>query len=423
MSDVLRKLGVSYPADIQRQIEQLVILPEYSEVSAAQHPEGLPSLDQSPHIELTKRSNMRSLAQLLTSLLKFINPLTRELPAVVFLYIHDCKLFFSYTIYYLKQSKAHDTSVTISAKPTAQRDDPNYEKIFCSAKVVSLALSLLQKVIDGSATLNEVFLYRTIDSSQSTIEQELMIFKQFVSHGFSAQCTIPFDVSTHGLKGFLELQAIINNIPIVSDVLKQFGLYNCQKSAQHTLLKDTAEKMKSIGTMTLMQAKKLLSEVKEILHLSGKTDLSCFKLFQAVVRNGPFYRFAKRMGFTGSNGRDTFLSRYRMVAAQLQHEEYNQAVLHHLYGSYKYISPFFDRDVHFEQLIEEIVQLPNINMGVKHLEQVAANIVMIKVWFENVEVSNHARLCMHACEDQMVECKIIYYCLFREKPQRMLKRP
>ena len=31
--------------------------------------------------------------------------------------------------------------------------------------------------------------------------------------------------------------------------------------------------------------------------------------------------------------------------------------------------------------------------------------------------------CMHACEDQMIERKIIYYCLFREKPQRMLKRP
>ena len=397
LSIVLRKLGVSYPADIERQIEELVILPEYSEMSAAQHPEGLPSLGQIPPIELTTRSNMRSLAQLLTSLLKFINPLLRELPKVVFLYIHDCKLFFSYTSYYFKQSKANDTSVAISIKPIARRDDANYEKIVPAAEVVSLALSLLQKVIDGSATLNEVFLYDTIDSSQSSIEHELVIFKQFISHGFSAQCTIPFDVSTHGLKGFIELKAIITNIPVVSDVLKQFELNNCQKSEKYRLLKDTAEKMKNIGTMTLMQVKELLSEVKEILHLSGKTDLSCFKLFQAVEQNGPFYRFAKRMWFTGPKGRDTFLSRYRMVAAELQHEEYNQAVLHHLYGSYKYISPFFDRDVHFEHLIEEIVQLPDINMGVKHLELVAANIVMIKVWFENVEVSDCAHTCMHAC--------------------------
>ena len=396
LSIVLRKLGVSYPADIERQIEELVILPEYSEISAAQHPEGLPSLGQIPPIGLTTRSNMRSLAQMLTSLLKFINPLLRELPKVVFLYIHDCKLFFSYTSYYLKQSKAHDTSVTIGVKPFARRDDANYEKIVSAAEVVSLALSLLQKVIDGSATLNQVFLYDTIDSSQSSIEHELVVFKQFISHGFSAQCTIPFDVSTHGLKGFIELKAIITNIPVVSDVLKQFELYNCQKSEKYRLLKDTAEKMKNIGTMTLMQAKELLSEVKEILHLSGKTDLSCLKLFQAVERNGPFYRFANRMGFTGPNGRDTFLSRYRMVAAELQHDEYDQAVLHHLYGSYKYISPFFDRDVHFEQLIEEIVQLPDINMGVKHLELVAANIMMIKVLFENVEVSKCARTCMHA---------------------------
>ena len=420
MSDVLRKLGVSYPADIQKQIEELVILPEYSEIPTAQPPEGLSSLGQMPLIVLTKRSNMRSLAQLLTSLLKFINPLLRELPEVVFLYIHDCKLFFSYTSYYSKQSKARDTSVAISVKPTTQRDDPNYEKIVCAAEVASLALSLLQKVIDGSATLNEVFLNSTIISSQSSIEHELMILKQFVSHGFSAQCTIPFDASTHGLKGFMELQAIITNIPVVSDVLKQFGLYNCQNSKKYTSLKDTAEKMRNIGTMPLMQVKELLSEVKEILHLSGKTDLSCFKLFQAVERNGPFYRFAKRMGFTGPNGRDTFLSRYRMVAAQLQHEEYNQAVLHHLYGSYKYISPFFDREVHFEKLIEEIVQLPDINMGVKHLEQVAANIMMIKVLFENVEVSDYAHTCIHACQ---VREKNYQFCFFREKPQRMFKKP
>ena len=66
MSDVLSMLGVFYPADIRRQIEQLVILPEYSDISAAQSPEGLPSLGQFPPIELTKRSNMRLLAQLLT---------------------------------------------------------------------------------------------------------------------------------------------------------------------------------------------------------------------------------------------------------------------------------------------------------------------------------------------------------------------
>ena len=94
-----------------------------------------------------------------------------------------------------------------------------------------------------------------------------------------------------------------------------------------------------------------------------------------------------------------------MVAAQLQHEEYNQAVLHHLYGSYKYISPFFDREwpCILNSLLKRLCSYLTLNMGVKHLEQVAANIVMIKVWFENVEVSNHARLCMHACEDQMVE--------------------
>ena len=139
--------------------------------------------------------------------------------------------------------------------------------------------------------------------------------------------------------------------------------------------------------MTLIQVKGLLAGVKQILCLKGDADLSCFKLFQAVERNAPFYRFAERMGFTGPNGRESFRSQYRMVLANLQHEEYNQAILHHLYGSYKYIMPFFDKEIEFKQLIEKIVQLPNINMGINHLEQVAANIEMIKVWFGTVEVS------------------------------------
>ena len=390
LSDVLKRLSISFPADIQKQIRQSLILPEYS--SAVRH--GLPSSGQiPPQIQITSRSNVNLLLQLLASLLKFMNPLSKDLPAIVFLHIHNCKLFFSYVSHYLNQSKADDASDSVakSIKPTASRTGSKEDtKVERAAEAVSLAMSLLNKIIDGSATLDEVTVNNAIDlqlaESEVSVKRELTILMDFVSHRFSANCAI-FDVSTHGLKGFVELQAIITNISVVSGVFKQFGLHNCQRSRQYALLKDTAEQMKSIGSMTLIQVKGLLAGVKQILHLKGDTDLSCFKLFQAVKRNAPFYRFAERMGFTGPNGRESFLSHYRMVLAHLQHEQYNQAILHHLYGSYKYISPFFDKEIEFEQLIEEIVQLPNINMGINHLEQVAANIVMIKVWFETVEVS------------------------------------
>ena len=402
LSDALRRLSISFPADIQRQISQLLILPEYSETSAARSPEESTSEQFPPQIQLTHSSNMLLLTQLLTSLLKFINPFSRDLPAVVFLHIYNCKLFFCYAIHYLKQSKVCDASVTKSIKPTASKTNPKEDlKVERAAEAVSLAMSLFHKLIDGSATLEDVVVNDAIDltgsdSAQASIECELTILKEFVSHGFSPNCAV-FDVSTHGLKGFVELQTIITNISVVGGVLKQFGLHNCQRSEPYALLKDTAEQMKNIGSMTLVQVKELLAGVKQILHLKGNTDLSCFKLFQAVKRNAPFYRFAERMGFTGPNGRESFLSQYRMVLAHLQHEQYNQAILHHLYGSYKYISPFFDKEIEFEQLIEEIVNLPDINMGVKYLEEVAANIVMIKVWFETVEVSSIVIHHIHYC--------------------------
>ena len=331
-------------------------------------------------------------AELLTSILRFIDPLSKDLPAIVFLHIHNCSLFFSYVSHYLhpiadKASASATKDIKITVLPTNLKEDSPIER---AAKAVSLAISLLNRIIDSSATLDEVMVNNAIDlrsaEAETIVQHELTILSDFVSHGLSANGT-NFEVGTHGLKSFMELQVIITNIPVINDVLKQFGLHNCQKSQQYALLKDKAEQMDNIGSMTLSQVKELLTDVKQTLHLKDNSDLSCFQLFKAVKLNVPFYRFADRMGFTGPNGRDSFRSKYRMVFDQLHHEEYNQAILHHLHGSYKYLSPFFNKNIEFEQLIEEILQLKNISEGVIHLEQVAANVVMIKVWFDNVEVS------------------------------------
>ena len=382
---MLKRLTIPFPVHVQKQIHHSLLIPVHSSVARCK-------LEQfPPQIQLTSRSNMNLLVELLTSLIQFINPLSKNLPAIVFLHIHNCRLFFNYVSYYSNQllrENASDSAMESVKLTTSTTHSLN--EVALVAEAVSLAISLLNKTIDGSATLDEVMINNAIDlqsaESELVVQRELNILVDFVSHGLSANCVV-FDVSTHGLKCYIELQAIITNIPVVSDVLKQFGLHNCQNSKQYTLLKGIAEQTDNIDSMKLMIIKALLAGVKEILHLKGNSDLSCFKLFQAIKRNAPFYRFAERMGFTGPNGREGFLSRYRMVLAHLQHEEYNQAILHHLYGSYKYISPFFNKEIQFEQLIDEIMQLPNISKGINHLEQVSANIVMIKVWFENVEVS------------------------------------
>lgn len=382
LTDVLKKICIPLPPDIQQQIEQSLILPEdisHGCLLNSEHP---------PEIKLVDHSNINLLKELLASILRFIDPLSKDLPAVVFFHIHNCSLFFSYVSYYLHPSMADNvTDFAIKLASTGLEKEGKTERV---AKAVSSAIFLLNRIIESSATLDEVMINNAIDlrlaSSEVIVQHELTILSDFVSHGLSASGTI-FNVSTHGLKCFMELQAIVSNIPVINDVLKQFGLHNCQKSEQYTLLKEKAKQMDSIGSMTLIQVKELLADVKENLQLKKSSDLSCFQLFKAVKRNVPFYRFADRMGFTGPNGRDSFRSKYRMVFDQLHHEQYNQAILHHLHGSYKYLSPFFNKDIEFEQLIEEILKLKNISEGVIHLEQVAGNIVMIKTWFENVEVS------------------------------------
>ena len=374
---------MTLPSDTEKKIAKLVI---FSSMLVYQ------PLPASSKFELHKKASIPELNDLLTNLRAFVQPLADNLKTVGFFHVQNSKLFFNYTSHFMA-TIMEKQPVSPSQRWTTTRilpRDYHSKNIEYAADSVKSTLALLNSMFMGTATRDEVTLNGVINLSDTeTVKSELNLFADFASSDLSQNLFGTF----YGLKGllcFAELDAINKYISTITDVLRQFELQTCLESEEYNVLKEAATVLTDKGSMTLNLASQTLQKLKHALHLdpeSQSSDLTRFRLFESVQRCAHFYHFAEKSNFTGPTGKRSFIDQYRIVAAQVQHEDLNQAILHHLYGSYDYIAPFFDKLVTFSHLMAAIMNLSNLDKGIEHLETVSRNIVLIKMWFRKVEVS------------------------------------
>ena len=99
-----------------------------------------------------------------------------------------------------------------------------------------------------------------------------------------------------------------------------------------------------------------------------------------------FYHFLEEKQFTGRKGEVLFRQQFELVTAQLQHEEYNETVLNHLFAAFKFISPFTDSGQSFSSLMKTVTSL-DTTKGLTQLDTVKNNMHLIRLWFSRAEVS------------------------------------
>ena len=90
--------------------------------------------------------------------------------------------------------------------------------------------------------------------------------------------------------------------------------------------------------------------------------------------------------FVGVDGQALFNQQYQLVTTQLQHEEYNELVLNHLFAAFRLITPFVDSEQTFSSLMCQVASL-GVYDASKQLETVNRNINLIRLWFSRAEVS------------------------------------
>ena len=125
-------------------------------------------------------------------------------------------------------------------------------------------------------------------------------------------------------------------------------------------------------------------------------DYEYLDIFSKIADSAEFYQFICEKGFTGENGQARFHQQYQLITAQLQHEEYDEAVLNLLYAAYKLILPFTIKDQSFHSLLGSVKQMLTSASPVgaakvtpdclMQIETVNRNINLIQLWFSRGEV-------------------------------------
>ena len=362
-------------------------------------------------LQLSKHVTLVQLTNLIQELDEFQRPLLSQLEMLVFFRLRRCTMFDRY-VHLQVQLIAQNLQSQTEIAATRASDIPNPSMVLSHTSVVDQKLNLpierfveglvnvqliLLKILSGDADYSEITANGTLNLESVDIQNEILVLKGYASlimedsNGLSA------------VQNMLELFRYSHYIQVIHTVCTKCGLIGCCKDENLTKLIDIANGLKSENErvkLTPNTATKTLTEVKRILCFSNDTDLKCLDIFAKILDSKVFYDFIKEKKLYGEGGVDIFNQQYQLITAHLQHEEYDEDVLNHLYAAYKLIIPFMDDEQNLVSLMSK-VQALDVKNGLKQLETVNTNIMQIKLWFLRAEVSDlkdfkHLNVCMHA---------------------------
>ena len=351
-------------------------------------------------LKLTKALSLHELSILVKGLETFLQPIMDVLDMLVFFKLHPSEMFDKYLQVYLKSeseleeqrstSTLPDFSFTVLSAAGTQPD--NHSLAMGLPRDVLLRAAnhtcdLILKLMQGTATYLDIIAKGELNLSELAIEQEFAIL-----HSCPAYLNFP-PASYEGLAGvrnMLELFQFVDHIQTIYNVCEQYQLQGCLKDPQLVELCQLVEGLnikENCAKLTPCEASNKMERVKNILRLGSEANY--LKLFTAMGDSTAFYQFVRDKQFMDRKGQAVFHQQYQLITAQLQHEEYNETVLNHLYAAFKIIEPFMDTHQTFQQLMSKVTSL-NVTDGLKQLQTVNTNITLIRLWFSRAEVRGGA---------------------------------
>ena len=408
LSSLLAENGVSLPLELEDTITKYVQFPgEPKEVVGGflenEMPPGTLGQFKPIHnisLKLSKRLGLRELMRLVNDLQSFLQPILDWMEMLVFFKLHNSVMFEKYQKLFLEKGVSEQEErlrpkislmstfgafPSVSLQPAGAEEE---QKAKMSLPILVRSLDwtkqLLIKLIEGNATYSEIIAEGQLDLENLDIEKEFSILGEYIVH---LRQPLRNEKGLLGVRYMLELFQYQRHILKIRDVCEQYKLKACLKDKNLQGLVKLAEELgpeKSRRELTLNEATMKMGRVKKLLGGERVTS-QCLKLFDAVADSAAFYQFIKHKRFGRGEGRVVFTQQYQLITAQLQHEEYDEQVLNHLFAAYKFMLPFMNTNHDFGALMEEVVQL-DTSSGLKQLETVNSNITLIQLWFSRAEV-------------------------------------
>ena len=387
LTSVLDMYGIRLPKDLQKHIEQFIVLPGECVSSSQQKHPILPStagIFQPPQpisLILSEGFTFKLLAECVRDLKEFLSPIKGNMDMLIFFTLHDSMLF--------------------SAHLNHELDAKNVRDMNAFRQALMKVNSLLVKLGHGEVKYIEMTANGAIDLETLDIDKEFDILLKSEQYG-----KLPGIKNTQGLPNvrcMVNLSKVSSRIQVVRCVCEQYQLEKCLEDEdlqKLVLLSNELMSREARASLTPQIATEKMDAVRSLIGPTkgrARTDnYEYLDIFSKIADSAEFYHFICEKGFTGEDGQARFHQQYQLITAQLQHEEYDEAVLNLLYAAYKLVLPFTIKDQSFHSLLESVKQMLTTASPVDTLkattdylmqiETVNRNINLIKLWFSRAEV-------------------------------------
>ena len=406
---LLSEHGACLPMPLQEQISRYVRFEHSAPEELLTNPihprtTGLFQPGHEVSLHLTKETTVTRLCKMNEELERFLVPVIDHLDMLVFFQLNHSEMFKNYLRLYLEkeaQAVIQDQQPTSSSyaafsfavpKLMVPKEPKESDLVAEALTVLKKALvnvkNLLLKLMQGTATYSEIIAEGSLQLDTLDIEQEFNILTNF-----SVQMKLPVQSceGLNGVRNMLELFQFTRHIQVIKSTCEQYHLTECLRDPEFKELLSLVEELRPEGNrarLTPREASKKMEFVKRVLFLEKVESYKCLELFSTVSDSAAFFQFVRDKRFVGEKGQAVFRQQYELITAQLQHEEYDEGVLNHLYAAFEFILPFTDPRQRFSSLMKKVTRL-DVSHGLKQLDTVNSNITLIRLWFSRAEVRAH----------------------------------
>ena len=322
---------INIPKTIHERMKRFIVLPDENmdcKLTLQRHPlisnkTGKFQPPQPISLGISEQFTLREMGKFLTEFTTFLNPIEDCVDTLIFFTLHESYLFSAYLRHGLE---------------TKDRDLDSFRQ------VLNGVISVLVQLCHGDARYSQITANGAVSLENLEIQEELTILFKSKQLG-----KLPGVKNTQGLvdvKHMVDLLKITTRVQEIQQVCQQYQLEGCLNDENLIKLTAIAEELmteEARASLTPSSATDKMETVRELLDTKGGVvtrDYEYLAIFTKISDSAEFYQFICEKGFTGESGEARFHQQYQLITAQLQHEEYDEAVLNVLYAAYKLILPF-----------------------------------------------------------------------------------
>ena len=326
----------------------------------------------------------------------FLAPVERSLNTLTFFVLCESEIFDKYLklqLAKLDPKPKRRSGPSAFTLPTVVLDKKEEVPQGVTVQVLGEALGrtkdLLLKLNEGTASYSDIIAERSLSLKSLDIDREFNILNLYTRF---AKIDVANPEGLEGVKAMLQLFQYTGHIEVIHSVCDQYQLERCldDKDLKELVqLVKILEEVENRDKLTAKDAIEKMETVSRVLLLEQKHNPKFLDLFSAVADSADFHQFiVTEKQFVGESGQALFQQQYELIKTQLQHEEYNEVVLNHLFAAFQFIMPFTDTEQSFAQLMQRVYKLSAYDAR-NQLDTVNRNINLIRLWFSRTEVSQY----------------------------------